>query len=379
MIKDNQILIIKVDKRTNQHYSKFVDTKNKSIEIDAKNLHESSPIKVFVECDICHIEKETPFCSYSKNIKNGGYYSCVKCKWIKTQKTNLEKYGTEFPMKNKEVQQKQKQTNLEKYGCENVSSSQIIKNQKIQTNLSNWGVENVFQSDIIKNKLKQTNLEKYGVEYPLQNEKLLKKSKNTCFKNNGVEYPTQSKKVINKRIDNNLDKYGVEHYTQTDEYKINVNKSNSEKYGSEWYMGSNDFLEKSRNYYMNNFGVEFNMQNEEIYKKAQMSGHKSKIHNETELFYRGSYEKDFLDFCVLNKLKIEKGKKFSYFFDNKKRYYFSDFYLPDKNLVIEIKSDYYLNKYYEMNLAKKASTINNGYNFLFVVNKNYDDFLTFIS
>jgi len=84
----------------------------------------------------------------------------------------------------------------------------------------------------------------------------------------------------------------------------------------------------------------------------------------TNLFYRGTYEKDFLDFCVSNKIKIEKGKRFSYFFDNKKRYYFSDFYLPNKNLVIEIKSSYYYKKYYNMNESKKETALKSGYNFL---------------
>jgi hypothetical protein len=375
MIKNNQIITIKVEKRTKEHYSKFIDIKNKVIEIDAKNLHESSSIKVLVECDICHKEKEICFSSYITNINRGGYYSCTKCKYIKSKKTNLEKYGQEHYTN----PEKTKQTNLERYGCENVSGSQKIKERKKQTNLDNWGVENVFQSEIIKDKLKQTNLEKYGVEHPLQNEKLLKKSMNTCFKNNGVEYPTQSKKVIDKRIENNLEKYGKESYTQTDMYKIDVNKSNLEKYGSDWYMSSQDFRDKSKKYYINNFGTEFNMQVTEIWEKAQISGHKSKIHKETGLLYRGSYEKDFLDFCVLNKLKIEKGKRFSYVFENKKRYYFSDFYLPSKNLIVEIKSDYYLNKYYDMNLAKKESTIQNGYNFLFILNKNYDEFLTILS
>ena len=60
------------------------------------------------------------------------------------------------------------------------------------------------------------------------------------------------------------------------------------------------------------------MQNETIYMKTQLSGHKAKIHNETGLFYRGTYEKDFLDYCDINKIKIEKGKRFSYFFDNRK-------------------------------------------------------------
>ena len=355
MIKDNQKIKIKVEKRTKEHYSKFYTTLNKYnvIEIDSKNLHESSRKKIIVECDICHSEKTIMFSSYMNNIKRGGYYTCIKCKFHKTEETNMKKYGKKY-FTNPE---KSKKTNLERYGCENVSSSQIIKDKKKDTNFKNWGVDNVFQSEIIKETLKKTLLNKYGVEHPLQNKELLEKSKQTCFKNNGVKYPTMSGDVLIKRNKNNLLKFGKEHYTQTDDYKKNVKETNLDKYGNEWYMSSDDFKNKSKHTNLERYGVEYNMQNEIIYMKAQISGHKSKIHNETNLFYRGTYEKDFLDFCVYNKIKIEKGKRFSYFFDGKKRYYFSDFYLPEKNLIIEIKSDYYFNKYYDMNVAKKDSAI----------------------
>jgi hypothetical protein len=369
MLIDEKILV-KINKKNIKHYKKVgFDVKLKDIiTIDSKFLIRGSNTKVKVKCDKCETEKILKYQSYMNNFEKGNIYLCNKCKIDKICKTNLEKYGVKiFNNRNK-----CKITNIKKYGCENVSGSEIIKNKKKETNLKNWGVENVFQSDIIKEQIKNTFIEKYGVEHPLQNEDLLEKSKKTCFKNNGVEYPMQSEKVIKTMIENNLKKFGKKHYTQTDEYKNDVKISNLEKYGSKWYMGSSDFREKSKKYYMDNFGIEYNMQNEDIYMKAQISGHKSKIHKETNLFYRGTYEKDFLDFCVSNSIKIEKGKRFSYFFDGKKRYYFSDFYLPHKNLVIEIKSSYYYKKYYNMNESKKHSTLKEGYNFLFVIDKNYD-------
>lgn len=120
------------------------------------------------------------------------------------------------------------------------------------------------------------------------------------------------------------------------------------------------------------------MQNESIYMKSQINGQKAKIHERTGLFYRGSYEKDFLDFCIENHITVEKGKRISYEYENKKRYYFSDFYFPEKNLIIEIKSNYYMKKFIKMNIAKKKSAIKIGYNFLFIINKNYSRFLSII-
>ena len=369
MIKDNQIIKVKIEKRTLEHYSKFINDKNKTIEIEAKYLHPSSRKKIDVECDICHKENNILFVSYYNNMRRGGYYTCSTCKWIKIKKTKKKKYGDEY-YHNIE---KSKKTNLEKYGCENVSGSQLIKDRKKETNLKNWGVENVFQNEEIKNKLKKTCLEKYGVEHPLQNEYLLKKSNDTCFLNNGVKYPTQSKKVIEKRKENNLEKYGVEHYTQTEKYKSDVLLSNNEKYDSDWYMGSNNFKEKSKITNLFRYGVEYNMQNEDIYTKAQINGHKAKRHH-TNLFYRGTYEKDFLDYCFDNNIKVEKGKRFSYTFENKNRYYFSDYFISEKNLIVEIKSSYYYSKYLQMNKSKQKSALDLGYNFIFIVDKNYNDF-----
>ena len=56
----------------------------------------------------------------------------------------------------------------------------------IQTCLENYGVEYATQSDIIKEKTKQTCLEKYGVEYYLQSTDVQEKSRQTCLDRYGV-------------------------------------------------------------------------------------------------------------------------------------------------------------------------------------------------
>jgi hypothetical protein len=370
MIKDNQIVEVKVEKRTLEHYSKLGEINNNRINVEAKNLYKSSKEKVIVECDICHKEKTILFSSYYNNIQNGGYYTCEKCKWRKIYSTNIKKYGVKI-FNNRE---KTKMTNLKKYGCENVSGSQEIKDKKIQTNLKNWGVENVFQSDIIKKISKDTKKNKYKDEYFTNREK----SKQTCLMNNGVEWPTQSCKVLEKRNENNLEKYGVEHYTQTDEYKDDIKKINMNKYGTEWYMSSKDFKDKSKFTNLDRYGVEYNMQNEKTYMKAQINGFKAKIHNDTKLFYRGENEKHFLDMCYDKNIEVEQGIRFSYIFNGKNRFYFSDYFLQDKNLIIEIKSSYYYKKYYEMNIEKMNSVKGKGFNFIFIIDKDYQEFDNYI-
>jgi len=87
------------------------------------------------------------------------------------------------------------------------------------------------------------------------------------------------------------------------------------------------------------YGVENPSQSLEMHKK-QHSGYILK-HHDSGLYYRGSYEKDFIDFCLSNNIKIENfSTAIWYIFEDKKRKYFPDFYFKELNLVIEIKSYY---------------------------------------
>ena len=80
------------------------------------------------------------------------------------------------------------------------------------------------------------------------------------------------------------------------------------------------------------------------------------------------------EYCILNNIVIENFKgTIDYFFDGKNRKYFPDFFIKKLNLVIEIKSTYTYECEKDQNEAKKEATINNGFNFKFLINKNYID------
>lgn len=152
-----------------------------------------------------------------------------------------------------------------------------------------------------------------------------------------------------------LDKYGVENPGQLDAIRIKMKNTTLEKYG-----------------------VEHNMQNKELFDKNQLSGHRTKNHEAMEMTYRGTYEKDFLDFCYNNKINLNKTHSIKFNFKNKNRVYHPDFYIDSKKLIIEIKSDYYFEKHKELNIAKKKACIEQGYDFIFIINKNYKEFLNLI-
>jgi hypothetical protein len=81
--------------------------------------------------------------------------------------TNLEKYGVECCLKNKDIIEKVKKTNLEKYG-----------------------VENVGKNCAIQEKMKNTMFKKYGVNYPLQNPEIAEKSSKKCYKTKRFIFPS---------------------------------------------------------------------------------------------------------------------------------------------------------------------------------------------
>lgn len=82
------------------------------------------------------------------------------------------------------------------------------------------------------------------------------------------------------------------------------------------------------------------------------------------------YENKGLDFLLTIKKEDEIvicGKKhvFKYVYNNKKRRYYPDLYIPSENLYIDVKSDYTYNKDLEKNLAKKQAVLSAKFKFQF--------------
>ncbi len=89
--------------------------------------------------------------------------------------------------------------------------------------------------------------------------------------------------------------------------------------------------------------------------------------------YQGTHELDFLT-KYYDKLEITEMDSIVYFFNEKNRHYFPDFYITKYNTIVEIKSTYYYKLYLDKNLAKKEACLTNGYNFIFIIDKDYTEF-----
>lgn len=197
------------------------------------------------------------------------------------------------------------------------------------------------------NKIKQTNRKRYGVSWLFSTKKIKEKIKKTNFNRWGVEHVLQNKNVIDKKKKTCLDRYGVENYRSTKECQ-----------------------DKIKNTCIKKYGVESASQNPQVHTKQQKSAYKIKLFilpSGKKLLCQG-YEPFALQDLLkkYNEKDIVTNKKlipqFWYFTpDNKKHKYFPDIFIPNKNLIIEVKSTWTdtLNK--NIILLKKLCVENSGY------------------
>jgi hypothetical protein len=349
------------------HYKKYYENivRNQLLEVNVEHLPFACKKIITVQCDICNKIKNLSFHSYSRNISNYGYYACsTKCSNDKYKNTSLEKYNETSYTKTDECKEKIKNTKFERYGDENYVN---IDKQK-ETNLIRFGSEYYFSSDIGKIIKKEKMIEIYGVEYPLQcnsiREKWIKTNNNIL----GCDFPLLSDDIKEKINNTKFERYGDENYNNRTKYQETL----LNRYGISNVMDSEFFKNKVYNTTFERYGVKHPAQNPEIYSKMLKSSNSSKQFKDTNIYYHSSYELDFLNFYY-DKILIEQTLFINYIFENNNKTYYPDFYIPKYNLIVEIKSDYWYNYALEKNLVKKDFCLMNEYNFLFIINKNYNE------
>lgn len=357
------------------------------VDIEISKLWHGSNIRVNVKCDICGTKKAIQFNLYNKNIKKYKKYTCSNsCAYFKNKLSKLEKYGDENYINLEKI----KKTKLIKYGIENYINVDKIK----KTKKERYGDENYNNIE----KAKKTNMKKYGVECSLLSNDVIDKIKRTNKDKYGNSDFRKSEYVKNKKRSTFLMKYGVESYMKSPEFREKSKKTNIEKYGFDspnkspiikekkiksmilkYGYISNSITEESkkklRETNLSKYGVEYPMQLLEFFEKQQKSSKKIIKYND-DIYYQGRYEKDFLDYTKTIGIieKIKRGPIIKYKMEEFEKVYFPDFYYDDLNLIIEIKSSYYFKKYYDKNISKMNRCIELGYNFIFIINKDYSEF-----
>jgi len=238
--------------------------------------------------------------------------------------------------------------NTEDYYCNN---KECINKKRTMVIQKKYGVDNVFQLEEIKEKIKVTNMELYGAENPQQN-----------------------KEIKNKTEETNLKKYGVRNPFQSELIKEKMRITNKKNLGFEFPSQSESVKDKKKITSLKNYGFEYPIQNKEFFNKHLKNGFMLTYID--CLSCQGSYEKHFV-LEYKDKIKIENGLSISYEFLGEKKIYHSDYYLPDYDLVVEIKSSYWYKVHQDMCKAKEKYT-KKRHNYIMILDKNYNEFDTFI-
>lgn len=316
MIITKVVEIILTNRNITRYKELILDIEIGINNIPVEYLSKNSLIKVDVICDICNNTKIINYKNYIKNISSGGFYACSnKCAVIKGENTCIKKYGTKYALQNEDIKQKTKDYFTEKFGVDNPSKCKEVCDKREETMMKRFGVK--------------TN----------------------------IILPDTHKKAIEVSC--------------TDESKLKREETMIERYGVRNCMMNTDVYNRFKETNIVKYGCEYPAQNVDIFDKTQKAQFKMKYFN--DIRYQGTYELDFLTHCNDNGYldKISKVKSIKYTFENNNKVYHPDFYIEELNLIIEIKSDYYYNLYLDKNIEKRKSCIEKGYNFLFIINKDY--------
>lgn len=174
---------------------------------------------------------------------------------VKTENTNVRKYGTKAPSQNegvkkklsnaqtaktdvekRKIQEKRKATNKRLYGVENPSKLNSVKEKQKASLQMHYGVDNPGQSKVIQEKVKVTCLERYGVENPQQNSEIKSKTAKTNSQKYGSKSPLGSKIIQQKIRQTNRRNLGVNYPFQSYKIQSKIKSTNKERYGYEFPM-----------------------------------------------------------------------------------------------------------------------------------------------
>lgn len=322
MIKTETVRL-KVSSSTKQHYSNLgYDFTQKEIYLKISDLKLSSMQRIDAICDTCGDSCNIQYAKYIKNVKNNGIFSCKNCYRKKC---------------------------YERFTNDNPSLNPNCIEMKRETSMKNYGVDHPAKSEKVMNKISETNMKKYGVKCTFELVNLVKEG---MLRNHNVDSPLKSQKIKEKMLNTLVKKYGVDNVSKIDYVKDKKILSCLLRNGAEHHMQIKEFFDK----FMKNL-------------------YKLKRYKDTNLYYQASYELDFLNYCEKKGIMdlISNGPSVEYILESSEtnHTYHSDFFIKKLNLIIEIKSNYTYNSDLDKNLMKEKYCLLNGYNFIFVIDKDY--------
>lgn len=222
-------------------------------------------------------------------------------------------------------------------GCEN--NNQIVNDSKTNGFLISKGCCSGHSVKIVM-------LEKHGVENAMHLEQSKEKIKNTLLKNHGVENPMYSSEIRKKHKNIMIAEYGVDNIFKNGDY---IKSKFKEKYGVDNPSQVAEFESRKKKTAFNK--KEFYWATGEI---SFVQGYEPIILKELE--NKGYY----FDDVVVSPNDVP---EIWYVFEGKSHRYYPDIYIPKENLIIEVKSNWTLNKELDKNQAKFNAVKEVGFNF----------------
>lgn len=179
---------------------------------------------------------------------------------------------------------------------------------------------------------------------------------------------------LKKRTNTNLIKYNVKNVFQDKNIKMKIKKSFKKRYGINHNMKSEEGKKQYKKSMKLKYGIEWPLQDSRILYKNLKSARLIHHYKDTNLTYQGSYELDFLEkYYEKFKTNLNNGPSIKYKYKNQNKVYHSDFYIKSLNLIVEIKSSWTLKLDEEIEYKKKYC-INNKYNYIMILDKDYNEF-----
>nr|WQM86789.1 zinc ribbon-containing protein [Marseillevirus cajuinensis] len=321
--------------------------------------------KLYVLCGCCKDKTyEIYFPVSLKEFRKGK--RCPDCLKERRESVFMELYGVKNPSQYRPFMEKAEETRLQKFGVRHVMQRKDFVEKAQRTNMEKYGLKYAFMSQETHEKIVETMLEKYGKKCFLRTDEfkaeLVKRYGDDCFTR------TKEYKAIMK------EKFGQEYYAQSADYKKNM----LEKFGSEQVFGTEKFraimmerygvehalqspliMARWKESVNKHFGVEHPMQHPDVFEKWAASSYKTKtfVSRTGKEFFCQGYE----PFCLHDLLEKEGYSEndiatrgilpVPYFF-GKNRVYFPDIYVEKENRLIEVKSEWTLEKDLKKNYAK---------------------------
>lgn len=263
---------------------------------------------------------------------------CSKeCRKEATRRRNIDKYGCEHPMQNKEVQEHHRQAMLDKYGVSSPLQSDEIKAKVIATNQQQFGSDWALGSKHVIEKSRQTMIERYGGATTMESPQLKDKAMATFKERYGQDNPSKVAKFRQQAKETNLARYGVDNPMSNPDICMSAIKTRIEHYGEYWPP---EIDAKAKQTFLERYGVDNPAKSEDLMNIARQS-----CMDRYGVPYGCMIPDKQINFHKISKANLEMHNKlaeleiessFEFYLSNK----FYDIYVPDQNTFVEIDPTY---------------------------------------